>query len=101
MAGNHHHRQRRIALLDLGEQVQPVQLPTVKPDVQQDERVAALRQGGERVDAVSRTSSLIALVFPSAVDHSPDVILIFAAQYITNPTPSMFLYFFSCCLSSS
>src|SRR3546814_13487951 len=56
MAGNHHHRQRRIALLDLGEQVQPVQLRTVKPDVQQDERGAALRQGGERVVAVRRTS---------------------------------------------
>src|SRR3546814_10331677 len=37
MAGNHHHQQRRIALLALGEQVQPVQLRTVKPDVQRSE----------------------------------------------------------------
>ena len=52
VAGDHQHRQGRIAPLDLLEQLQPVELRALQPDVEQDQRRPPLGQRRQRLAAV-------------------------------------------------
>ena len=77
VAGDHQHRQRRIAPLDLLEQLQPVELRALQPDVEQDQRRPPV---AERLRAPRRCrrrcACVIAFVLEHARDEIPDVLLV-------------------------
>ncbi len=76
VAGDHQHRQRRIAPLDLLEQLQPVELRALQPDVEQHQRRPPLGERLQRLAAVAGGAGLEALVLEHARDELADVLLV-------------------------
>ena len=73
VARDHQHRQRRIAALDLLEQLNPVEPRALQPHVEQDHRRAPLLDRFERRIAVGRGADRIAFVLEHAADELADV----------------------------
>src|SRR4029079_5525448 len=88
VARDHQHRKRRIAALDLLQQLQPVQPRALQPDVQQDHRRAPLLDRVERGSAVGRGAHGIALLFQYAADQVADVGLVIHHQHFKRHQPS-------------
>ena len=73
VAGDHHHRQFGVLLLDGVEQLQAVELGALQPDVEEDEVRPARHDGGQRLVAVARGARLVALVLQDAGDQVADI----------------------------
>ena len=81
VARDHQHRQRRIAALDLLEQLQAVEPRPLKPHVEQDQARTAVLDRVERARAVGGGADRIAFIFKHARDQFADVGLIVDDQY--------------------
>jgi hypothetical protein len=76
VAGNHQHRQGRIAPLDVFKKLQAVELGALQPNVEQDQRGPPLSQRRQRLVAVRRSAGRIALVFEHPRHEVPNILLI-------------------------
>ena len=81
VAGDHQHRDRRIAALDLLQQLQPVEPRALQPDVEQHHRRPPLLDRLERLRAVGGGANRIALVLQDPADQLADVGLIVHHQH--------------------
>ncbi len=66
VAGDHHHGDVRVLLLDRFEQLQPVELRALQPDVEQDELRPARLDRRQRLVGIARGARLVALVLEDA-----------------------------------
>ena len=82
VAGNHHHRQIGMLLLDGIEQLQPVQLAALQPDVEEDQVRPARRDGRQRVVAVARGARAVAFVLQNPGHQIADIGLVVDDQNI-------------------
>ena len=76
VAGDHQHRQGRIAALDHLEQLQSVELRALQPDVEQKQRRSPVGERLQRLVAVAGGAGLEALVLQHARDQLADVLLV-------------------------
>ena len=82
VAGNHHHRQIGVLRLDDVEQRQTVDPAAGQPDVEENERRAALLDLGEGGVSVTGGTGAVALVFENSGDEPADVSFIIDDQNI-------------------
>ena len=73
VAADHHHGNRRVLAPDHVEQLQPVELAALQPDVEDHQRRPALAHGFDRLGAVVGAAGGIALILQDARDQRADV----------------------------
>src|SRR5208337_1811873 len=73
---NHHDRHVRILPLDRLEQLQPVQLRTLQPDVEQDELRTARLDCRQRLVRIARQTRAMAFVLQNPGDKLADVVFV-------------------------
>ena len=73
VAADHHHRQARQLAADDLEDLQPVELAALQPDVEHHQRRLARADGGERLGAVAGLARLIALILEDAAHQHADI----------------------------
>ena len=73
VAADHDHRNRRVLVADYFQELEPVELAALKPDVEDDERRAALSHRVDRLGAVVRATSGMALILEDAGNQRADV----------------------------
>ena len=76
VAGDHHDRHVGMLLLDRLEQLQPVELRALQPDVEQDKLRPARLDRGERLVGIAREARAVALVLEDARDEFADVVFV-------------------------
>ena len=76
VAGNHHDRHVRILPLDRLKQLQPVQLRTLQPDVEQDKLRPARLDRRDRLVRIARQARAVAFVLQNAGDEFADVVFV-------------------------
>src|SRR5439155_7769751 len=82
VAGNHHHRHVGVVLLDLLQQLQPVELAALQPDVQKHQMRAAVGNFGQRRIAVARGPGAKALVVENARHQIANIGLVIDNQNV-------------------
>src|SRR5262249_10907365 len=95
VAGDHHHRQFRILLLDGAEQLQPVETAALQPDVEKHQARAARFYRRQRVVAVARGARAIPLVLENPRDQLANVTFVIDDENIWahgRPTDRLRLY---------
>jgi hypothetical protein len=76
VAGNHQNRKRGVPALDLFEQLQSVQLRSLKPDVQKNQRGAPIGERLQGLAAVGGGAGRITLILQDSGYEVPDVFFI-------------------------
>ena len=91
VAGNDHHRQVRVGLLDLDQQVETIKPRTLQPDIEHHHGRTAFGNGRQRAVAVAREPCFISLVLEDAPDEFPDIAFIINDQDVCShyPAPSL------------
>ena len=83
MAGDHHHRQVGIVLLDLLEQLQAVELGALQPDVEEHQMRTAAGDLGQRRIAVARGAGAKSLVLENTGHEIADIGFVIDNQNVT------------------
>ena len=82
VAGDHHHRQFGMLLLDGVEQLQPVELAALQPDIEEHQVRLARHDSRKRIVAVARGARVIALVLQNPGHQIADIGLVVDNQNI-------------------
>ena len=80
--GDHQHRQRRVAALDLLEQLEPVELRALEPDVEQDQRRPPVGQRRPAPRCCWRRSGRIAFVLEHPGNEVANVLFVVDDEYV-------------------
>ena len=83
VAGNHHHGQVGVVLLDLLEQLQTVELGALQPDVEEHQMRAAVGDLGERRIAVASGPRGEAFILQNARNEVADICFVVDNQNVT------------------
>ena len=76
VAGDHHHRHFGMILLDGIEQLQPVELAALQPDIEEYQVRFARHDGRKRIVAVARGARVVALVLQNPGHQIADIGLV-------------------------
>ena len=76
VAGDHHDRQLGMLLLDIVEQLQPIELAALQPDIEKQEIGATRRDRVQRRVAIARGARLIAFILQDPRNQFADIRLV-------------------------
>jgi hypothetical protein len=88
VTADHHHRQGGKLALHQLQDLDPVQLAALQPDVENDQRGLAAADRRERLRAVGRLAWLVAFVLQDAADEHPDIGLVVDDENVTRHAPA-------------
>ena len=98
---NHHHRHGGMLAFDRLEQLQPIQLRSLQPDVEEDQLRAARFDRCDGLVRVARQARTVSLILQDAGDEFADVLFVVDDENVSNHQDDPILSFSGCAPSCS